>query len=188
MRRRLLHRLSSWIAWGRTPIWVLSVGLLFAFLALLASRPTVRINYLDLFGRGDRLTQDYLYALRNFGGVDFLLIGVESEETEKTRRLVDRLSEKIGGLEGVEYCLSRIPPEFFLRNRLMLLEYDELRGLAADEGSLPNFLSKMRPGGGYFVSQDGRMFLLKVKPRYSSEDMARSRALLQEIDGVRPPG
>lgn len=114
--------LSKFLNRKRNRILILSTGLLvFALSVFLSLRLEIRTNYIELFDLNDHIALDYTYALRNFGGLDYLFLGLETDNVDSTKKIIDILVKRFQNLLGVVYKVQ----DTKLDRQFLVMEYVE---------------------------------------------------------------
>ncbi len=120
---------------------VLAVSaIVFALSSWLGSRVRLESDVLKLIPRGNQEVDTFRQALADFGSIDYLMVLLETDTSERVDALVehaDLLAERLGArkdlVESVEYRVRPDPRflELFRENALLFLAPEELGEVAA---------------------------------------------------------
>ena len=163
----------------------------------------------DLLPENFQSVQAVKQLEKEFGGIGFLVVTVQSNEEasfEKLRPFVDVLALRIGALPEVRYVDVRKPSGFFYERRFLYVPLEELKkveqyvnkavSLYEDGKEVKEPLEKIQalrekykfsppvPEELYHYNKEEEMFVLLVKPFFRASEISKARGLLEKIDEI----
>jgi len=186
-------------------------ALLLAFAVYSASRIKFESSFENLLPRSFESVKALDDITKEFGGTGYLVLVVESEDLEKSKKFSADLVEKLEKLPEVKYVNWRQPKKYFDDRRLLYLELEDIKTVKerikkkiAHEKQKANPLfidvldeeyeldlsdiEKKYEGRDvfrdYYVSKDGRELVLLVKPAGLAGDLSFSRRLVANAEAA----
>ncbi|MDI6793395.1 MAG: MMPL family transporter [bacterium] len=90
----------------------------------------LKTDYIDLLPVNLRSVQDAKRITKMAGGMGYLIVVIEADDTTKVRPLADEIASRLETLPGIGYVTYRYGPEvteFFKRHALLYVEEEDLR-------------------------------------------------------------
>ncbi|MEW5766520.1 MAG: MMPL family transporter [bacterium] len=90
----------------------------------------LKTDYIDLLPANLRSVQDAKRITKMAGGMGYLIVVIEADDTTKVRGLADEIASRLETLPGIGYVTYRYGPEvteFFERHALLYVEEEDLR-------------------------------------------------------------
>lgn len=129
MRSKVLSVLAGFICQYYLYVLLLTI-LLTGINIYFITRLHLKTDYIDLLPSNLKSVQDAKRITKMSGGMGYLIVVVEAEDTTKVRPLTDKLASKLEALPGIGYVTYRYGPEvteFFERHALLYVEEEDLR-------------------------------------------------------------
>ncbi|MCX5785314.1 MAG: MMPL family transporter [Elusimicrobia bacterium] len=168
-------------------------------------------SFEDLLPRSFASVQALDDITKEFGGTGYLVLDVESDNLEKSKQFSADLVREIEKLPEVKYVNWRQPKQYFDDRRLLYMDLDDLQTVRTriekkidfeKQKANPLFIDLMDSDykldlsdiekkyegedvfRDYYVSKDGRELVLLVKPNGLAANLAFSRKLVGEVQGL----
>lgn len=192
---------------------ILVLAVVFTALAVWsASTLTLDMSYASMLPEDSKVSQRYLEVIDNYGGMDNIIILLETKEGERERKeeLAGKIARELAKLESIEYVVHEIDVDW-QSFAMLYLDYEELveleQVLAEQQEALPlviqsgmamdmeEVFAKLPEGvrdtevleENPFLSADERMLYLTARPAGDSNDLFFTETMLAEIDRVTQP-
>lgn len=195
----------------RYPKTVLLLACLATVLSLnFALKLTLRSNFADLLPDNHPTIEQAKVLNEEVGGATFIVLTVETKDSDAGKKFIDDFSGRVMGMEGVQYVDYRSPEGFFQKHGLLYLsleDLDEVHQKAKrkieqaklkatgfyiefeDEDErgfdLASFQEKYGPyfnPHSYYQNTLGTFFVSLIKPEWRTTDVARTEVFLGHLE------
>ena len=129
-----MEKLGRYVVKKRRKVLVISVLVTLVF-AMFMSKLTINTRLMDLLPESDSTVLAYKNAEKNFTSLDSVVVGIEGQEEDIKNFIMDTapVLSKRNGIKDVVYHKNI---NFFKKNGLILLDYDDLKNISPALGAI----------------------------------------------------